>query len=338
MKLSFVSRILFLIASLALLAVLYLPIWRIELDAPQYPEGLVLQIYADKLAGDVDVVNGLNHYIGMRTLHADDFIEFTILPYIFIFFAGLGVLFVLINRRSLLYTWLILFLVFSILAFIDFWRWEYDYGHNLDPKAAIQVPGMSYQPPLIGFKQLLNFGAFSIPDKGGWIFIVTAAVVLFLGIFEMKKSKSDQKKKSKLYTVITLLGIVGVQACNNGPVPIKYGADACAFCKMTITDIRFGCEIETVKGKVFKFDDISCLLAFSNSDKVKGQEIACRYLIDFIKPRHFIKSEEAFILRSDRLRTPMNSELAAFSSKVEAEDHQKKYPGEMLRWQDIKTP
>jgi hypothetical protein len=52
---------------------------------------------------------------------------------------------------------------------IDFWLWEYDYGHNLNPNAPIIVPGMSYQPPLLGFKQLLNFGAYSYPDVGGWI-------------------------------------------------------------------------------------------------------------------------------------------------------------------------
>ncbi len=61
--------------------------WRIDLVAPQYPEGLMLLIYPDKLAGNVDIINGLNHYIGMKTLHTEDFIEFTILPYIIIFFA-----------------------------------------------------------------------------------------------------------------------------------------------------------------------------------------------------------------------------------------------------------
>ena len=68
------SRILVMIAALALPLVLILPIWRIELDAPQYPEGLALQIHASDIKGDVDIINGLNHYIGMRTLHKEDFI------------------------------------------------------------------------------------------------------------------------------------------------------------------------------------------------------------------------------------------------------------------------
>ena len=66
---------------------LFVPMWRIELEAPQYPEGLVLQLHANKIGGDVDIINGLNHYIGMKTLHTEDFIEFTILPYIIGFFA-----------------------------------------------------------------------------------------------------------------------------------------------------------------------------------------------------------------------------------------------------------
>ncbi len=62
---------------------LFVPLWRIELDPPQYPEGLVLQLHANKIAGEVDIINGLNHYIGMATLHTENFFEFTILPYIF---------------------------------------------------------------------------------------------------------------------------------------------------------------------------------------------------------------------------------------------------------------
>ena len=74
------SRILMLLAAIALIFVLFTPIWRIDLDAPQYPEGLRLQIHATGLKGNVDIVNGLNHYIGMKTLHNEDFIEFKVLP------------------------------------------------------------------------------------------------------------------------------------------------------------------------------------------------------------------------------------------------------------------
>ncbi len=182
-----------LLATGLLIASIFLPIWQIDLDAPQYPEGLKLKIYSNKLAGDVEIINGLNHYIGMKTLHANDFTEFTVLPYIIAVFA-LGTLLVTITgSKKLLNVVLIAFILFGILAMVDFWRWEYDYGHKLDPNAAIQVPGMAYQPPLIGFKQLLNFGAFSVPDTGGWMFVgagLLMVLVVATGWYKTKKNKT----------------------------------------------------------------------------------------------------------------------------------------------------
>lgn len=189
--LSGVSRVIVLVCGLALLVVLFVPLWQIELAAPQYPEGLVLKMYPHKLSGNVDIINGLNHYIGMKTLHTEDFSEFKILPYIIAFFAIFS-LAVAIFLRTM--KWLkalfILFVIFGIVAMADFWRWEYQYGHDLDPNAAINVPGMSYQPPLIGYKQLLNFGAYSVPDIGGWIFIVVGFSLLMTLILEFKHKKT----------------------------------------------------------------------------------------------------------------------------------------------------
>ncbi|WP_442587239.1 hypothetical protein ACSBL2_14450 [Pedobacter sp. AW31-3R] len=180
-------RLLTGLCGMALLIVLFVPLWQIELDAPQYPEGLVLQMYPHKLSGNVEIINGLNHYIGMRTLHTEDFIEFTLLPYIIVFFAlfSFAVAFLLMTYRWLS-TLFSLFLVFGITAMADFWRWEYEYGHRLDPDAAIKVPGMSYQPPLLGYKQLLNFGAYSIPDTGGWLFLAVGAALLAAMIFQYR--------------------------------------------------------------------------------------------------------------------------------------------------------
>ena len=162
-----ITQLLLLLAGVFLIISIFVPIWRIDLDAPQYPEGLRLLIYSNKLAGAVDIINGLNHYIGMKTLHANDFVEFTVLPYIIGFYALFTILVALLKNKKLLYILFFAFVAFGVVAMIDFWRWEYDYGHNLNPDAAIIVPGMAYQPPLIGFKQLLNFGAYSIPDIGG---------------------------------------------------------------------------------------------------------------------------------------------------------------------------
>jgi hypothetical protein len=75
--------------------------------------------------------------------------------------------------------WVLAFTAVSLAGLVDFYRWEYDYGHNLDMENAIlKVPGMSYQPPLIGSKKLLNFTATSWPASGG----IVAMLALGLGV------------------------------------------------------------------------------------------------------------------------------------------------------------
>jgi copper chaperone NosL len=198
-NLSALSKILIFISGILFILVLFVPLWQIELEAPQYPEGLVLKMYPHKIGGNVDIINGLNHYIGMRTLHTKDFIEFTVLPYIVGFFALLCFIVVALKKQKWLTVLFTLFVIFGIVAMVDFWRWEYAYGHELNPDAPIQVPGMAYQPPLIGYKQLLNFGAFSIPDIGGSLFILVGLLLLIALLLPwFKKRKAELALKNKL--------------------------------------------------------------------------------------------------------------------------------------------
>ena len=189
-NLTMASKVMLLVVGLLFIGSLFVPLWRIELDAPQYPEGLTLQLHANKIAGDVDIINGLNHYIGMATLHTENFFEFTILPYIFSAFALIALALIFINNRKAVFAFLITFVLFIALSGIDFYRWNYEYGHNLDPNAAIIVPGMAYQPPLLGFKQLLNFGAYSIPDTGGWMLTACGLLLAVIVVKEYKFKKT----------------------------------------------------------------------------------------------------------------------------------------------------
>ncbi len=329
-------------SGVALLTVLFLPIWRIELSAPQYPEGLVLQIYANKLAGNVDIINGLNHYIGMKTLHTADFIEFTVLPYIVGFLAAVILLAGLINRRKIFVAVTILFIAISILAMADFWRWEYNYGHSLNPEAAIIVPGMAYQPPLLGYKQLLNFGAFSIPDTGGWIYIGVAVILTAICVFEIWCNKKIKKTApgeitNKPASVLVLLLMMSLlfSSCNAGPVPIQLSKDNCEFCKMTFSDARFGAEIVTAKGKVYKFDDVHCLLGFLNSAVLEKKEINAIYFVDFSGTHDLKKQEEMILYRSDGFHTPMGGNIAAFSSRDSLNRAMQTFNGADVSWDKI---
>jgi len=324
-------RMLVMLCGIALIAVLFVPMWKIELNAPQYPEGLALLIYPHKLGGNVEIINGLNHYIGMKTLHTKDFIEFTILPYIIIFFSLFCFVTALVNRKQLLVWLTVLFIIFGIVAMYDFWRWEYNYGHDLDPTAAIQIPGMAYQPPLIGYKQLLNFGAYSIPHIGGLIFLGVGVILLFTSIMEKLKSRKI-KLSAKNITVAAML-VLFLSSCNTGPQPIKIGVDNCSFCKMTISDKRFGGEIITKKGKVYKFDDIHCTLSFYKSDG-NTMEIKNSYLVDY-DTHDFIDADKAYLLKSEALRSPMAGNIAAFSGEKNMKDALEKFKGLQVSWKEL---
>jgi hypothetical protein len=171
--------------SAALLAVaLLFPLWSVSLIAPQYPEGLGMYIWAHTVAGvgpnDLQNINGLNHYIGMKTIVPESIPELRIMRPGVLLMSALGLLVAALGRRRLLQTWAFALVAAALVGLVDFWKWEYDYGHNLDLEhAPIKVPGMSYQPPLIGSKQLLNFTATSLPATGGVLAI--AAVVLAAG-------------------------------------------------------------------------------------------------------------------------------------------------------------
>ncbi len=191
------SKIIIIIAGLSLIAGFFLPLWDISLEAPQYPEGLGMKIWVNKISGDLNTINGLNHYIGMKTIEPDSIKELSIMPFVLGFFALTGVLAGFAGRKKLLTVWVILFVLAGIAGGIDFYMWEYDYGTNLNPEAAIKVPGMSYQPPLIGSKQLLNFTAHSYPDAGGIILIVSgilSVIILFVETFFAKKVNASEIK------------------------------------------------------------------------------------------------------------------------------------------------
>ena len=179
------SQIILIIASLSMIISLFLPLWDIQLSAPQYPEGLDMKIWLNKFSGDVNTISGLNHYIGMRKIEESMFPELQFMKPAIIFFIISGVLVALMRKKWIYASWFVLFFIFAMVGFYDFWQWEYDYGHNLDPHAAIKIPGMSYQPPFLGCKQLLNFNACSFPDQGGQIIMIAGTVCFIIFIYEM---------------------------------------------------------------------------------------------------------------------------------------------------------
>jgi copper chaperone NosL len=189
------SKVILIFASLILILTFFFPLWSIDLEAPQYPEGIGFRIWINQITGlrpnDLNNINGLNHYIGMKEIVPDAIPELKIMPYIIAFLITFGLVTALTGKRYLVYTWIALFVILAAIGLYDFYMWEYDYGHNLNPHAAIKISGMAYQPPLIGSKMLLNFNAISLPNISFFI-LVLAVVLAAVALILDKKSNTGK--------------------------------------------------------------------------------------------------------------------------------------------------
>lgn len=328
----------FVVAAAALLlALLYLtPMWRIDLGAPQYPEGLGLRIWIHQIEGaepnDLRNINGLNHYIGMQAIEPDQIAELRYMPVIVGVLLVTGLLVALLGRRSLLFGWLTVYVAVAAAGLVDFWRWEYDYGHNLDPTAAIKIPGMAFQPPLLGGKQLLNFHASSWPDVGGAAAILSLTLVAVVAVVEFRRWRQSRGHALAAATA------VAVAAACAGPAPraIAYGTDECAHCHMTIAEPRLAAQLVTRTGKTYVFDDPGCLADFLAAGMVDRSAIHSAWIADYTaRTERLLPAEAAWLVQSDRIRTPMNNRIAAVASAAAAESLRAELGGEVVRWAEV---
>lgn len=323
---------------MAVLLMLKFPIWNIYLTAPQYPEGLEMKIWHDTLTGDVHIISALNHYIGMRAISVEMFPEFNYLGTVIIGVAGICFILGLIGRWWSALAYYLVLAIADSLALYDFWRWGYDYGHNLNPDAPIVIPGMAYQPPVIGYKKLLNFEAWSLPDTGGWILMGLTTASLIIVIWEWwsnRKKRNGAPAKPASKTAVLLLLPLFFLHCSTGPRPINFGNDSCAFCKMTLMDPHYGAEIVTKKGKVFVADDVNCLVKYIKSGSLAADDIAGIYVTDYSRKGVLLDVQKAVYLRSEVLKTPMASGLAAFANLEELNTIRTSANGKVLNWEQI---
>ncbi len=193
------SKILMIVGSLLILGLFVFPLWNITLEAPQYPIPLGMDIHINKFTDthefDIKNINLMNHYVGMQYI-PETIPEFKIFPIVIGIMAGLGVIFGFIGNYKLYLFWFLLISVLGIAGMYDFYLWEYDYGHNLDPNAIMKFTNpdgsiMGFQPPLFGTKDILNFTAHSYPRTGAY-FMFVGIFMTFIAFFVGKKEA--QKK------------------------------------------------------------------------------------------------------------------------------------------------
>jgi len=140
----------------------------------------------------------------------------------------------------------------------------------------------------------------------------------------------------KAFLILLLCATVQM-SCSVKPEPLQFGEDGCYACKMTLMDNKFGAEIVTKKGKVYKFDDINCMINFYNSGDEPQANMAMRLIVDFAHPEKLIDAQQAHYVKSDNIRTPMASSIAAFESLQDLEQYNKEWNGILLSWGEVVT-
>ncbi len=199
-----------IIGPLFLLGLYAFPLWNIMLGAPQYPEPLGMNIHIDGIRDvnefDLQNIDGLNHYIGMRKLpKPEEMWEFSAFP---IVIGGMVILGLVIGILGFFKKvgyqwfmgWFVLMSILGVLGMYDFNAWMVDYGTNLDPNAIMKLSNpdgtpMSYKPPLFGHAKMLNFDVTSLPSTGAWMMFTGMMLILaafFLG-WKTRKSKEIEK-------------------------------------------------------------------------------------------------------------------------------------------------
>ena len=170
------SNIIMIVAALLPLALFLFPLWKITLEAPQYPTPLGMYIhindFKDANPHDIKNINIMNHYVGMKYI-PEAIPEFRIFPMGIMITSLLGLLIGFKGNYKWFLAWFILMCSLSVAGLYDFYLWEHDYGHNLDPKAIMKFTNpdgsqMGFQPPLFGSKDILNFKAHSYPQLGAY--------------------------------------------------------------------------------------------------------------------------------------------------------------------------
>jgi copper chaperone NosL len=298
-----VPRLLVAGAALLLGVMFVTPLWSIRLIAPQYPEGLGLLIKLNTISGikenDLQSINSLNHYIGMRPILPSAIPELQFMPWIVGGLMLFGLAVALVGRRRLLVAWTVAFAAVGAAGMADFWRWGYDYGHNLDAEnAIITVPGMTYQPPLVGSKQLLNFHATSLPHIGA----IAAGVAFLLAVGALVvayRSRAGQMPAAGAILAATM-------ACGSGEHAIAFGHESCAECRMLVSDKRFGAQIVLKTGKAVTFDSIECMYAYLSHSRSSGE----RWVVTADHTGELVPEEKAVFRNDGVLHPPMGETYA----------------------------
>ena len=194
-----VPTILFIVAAIVLVVSIFMPVWSLRLEAPQYPDGLIVEVYVNHMEGDVREIDGLNHYIGMRPLGEAAQLEKTLS------IAAIAVVSTLLMAAIFIHNrWAGLLSLPAILYpgifMLDLFLWLRHFGLNLDPTAALSSSVDPFVPPLIGTRKIANFVTHGSVDTGFYL-AVTCAVLVLVALVLHRRVYSRLAKETNSETV-----------------------------------------------------------------------------------------------------------------------------------------
>ncbi|MFD2036356.1 nitrous oxide reductase accessory protein NosL [Belliella marina] len=137
--------------------------------------------------------------------------------------------------------------------------------------------------------------------------------------------------------LLNLISIIFLLSCSADPRAIRYGEDSCHHCKMKLMDPQYGSEVVTQKGKIFIFDDVNCLMSFLGSEEVSNQDIKHILIMDYDRVETLTDATIAFYLKSDKFKTPMASNVVAFSDYETLKKYKKDHGGIYMAWGELLT-
>ncbi len=169
--------VLMIAAASILLVSIFFPYWKMEMDAPQYPQGLEMTVYVNKVQGDVDEVDGLNHYIGMRPIsEAGEFERsMSLIAIAALIMLVVAAIFVH-NPCALALTWPVM--LYPGIFLVDLWLWMRSFGQDLDPSAPLSSIIEPFVPQILGSGQVAQFKTEAIWMPGLWLSFAASAVIV----------------------------------------------------------------------------------------------------------------------------------------------------------------
>lgn len=336
------QQVLMVVAGLALLPVFWLPLWSIGIVAPQYKDGMGMFIGLRDIWGhsehDIQNINILNHYIGMKPIVAAEVDVLTIMPWVVGGLMVSALLLALLKQRWLIAAWLAAFVVLGTAGMYEFYSWNYDYGHNLSPDAPLKVPGMTYTPPIIGTATLLTIRASAWPSWGTLLIGISFVAALgATGIMENRIAAARRRFVSATAGIAFAAVLLGACARAEATSEVREfpAGEACAYCDGVIGEERFGGELTTRGGDVYRFMSTECMAGFVVAGRVAPEDIRTLKVVDYNHGERLIDAETALFVRSDTRKSPNGLGLLASDEEKIAANLHFFFGGTRLDWTGV---